>query len=105
MGGKRRGFPSGFRRLVVDEKIYFFRVGDQNTVVRTLSGKRKVFGNWTLKGMDKKAWLATRWTQGTDEFQREDGCQCWRCDCDMHHLRYSHMVYPSDIANAVREWK
>jgi hypothetical protein len=100
----RRGFPSGFRKIVVGEKVYFFKVGDQFTEIRSAEGKRKeVIGNWTLKGMEKQAYLADKWTRGSDEFRREGGCECDKCDCDETHIRYSHVIYPSDVAQAVKE--
>lgn len=100
----RRGFPSGFRKIVVDEKVFFFKVGTQFTEIRSAEGKHKqVIGNWTLRGMEKQAYLADKWTRGSDEFRRDGGCECDKCDCDEVHIRYSHVIYPSDVATAIKQ--
>jgi hypothetical protein len=99
----RRGFPSGFRRIVVAETVYFFKVGDQHTEIReALDGDKKVVANWTLLGMNKQTYFDNRITQGAEEFSREGGCQCWKCDCDIAHLRYEYVIYPSTIAEWIK---
>lgn len=100
---KQRGFPTGFRRIVVDEVVYFFKVGKLNTEVRpALEGKKRVLTNWSILGMTKASYLKNRWTRGSDEFGREDGCHCDRCDMDMPHIRYSHVIAPGVLAPAIR---
>ena len=96
-------FPSGYRRIVVDEKVYFWKVGDKFTEIRPATGRKKrVLANWTILGLTKNEYLTNRYTQGSDEFRIEGGCQCWRCDCDMPHLRSSHVVTPGKLAPAIR---
>jgi len=100
----KRGFPSGFRRIVVDEAVYFFKVGDKFTEIRPATGRKKrVLANWTILGKTKQDYLENRFTRGSDEFRIEGGCQCWRCDCDMPHLRFEYIVAPGEVAKAIKE--
>jgi hypothetical protein len=95
-------FPSGYRKIVVGEKVYFWKVGDKNTEIRTQTGRSKrVLANWVMLGMSKTEYLTNRWTQGSDEFRIDGGCQCWKCDCDMPHLRSSHVVTPGVVAKII----
>jgi len=81
---KRRGFPSGFRKLVLGVDAYYWRFGKRHIEIRTPGGKRLVVPKWELKGMSEKEWRQHLW----DECH-EPGCcgTCYKCTVSPNAIR------------------